>query len=40
MEEGDEELWEVLISMSIHSPSEDLCTVTKPITGSCSRIAL
>jgi len=24
MEEGDEELWEVLISMSIHSPSEDI----------------
>ena len=22
MEEGDEELWEVLISLSIHNPSE------------------
>lgn len=32
MEEGDEELWEVLISMSIHSPSEGISFARLPYT--------
>ena len=31
MEEGDEELWEVLISLSIHNPSEIIVMITNDL---------